>query len=117
MSEQPAGDKDAGAAPGSHFVLEGLQVRVFPEQAADLRDGNCATPATNGIARLVAGNGTGAGRVNRQPPNSRPLRNQRACDDRKQGNGQSNSDGRDGHDAEKGAGRHTVKPPRGSDRS
>ena len=99
-TEQPACDIDAGAAPGFGFGFRGPQAGALTEQASDLLHGRRPSPSADGVAHLIAEDGTGAGRANRPPWVHGALRNHGARDYQKQRDGQRHSDGGDGHDSE-----------------
>src|ERR1019366_1367503 len=103
-TEQPPGDKDAGAAPGIRFGFHGLQADAPAEQAAEPGDDSRPSPSADGVAGLIAEDGTGAGCANSPPEAHGALRNHRARDNQKERDGQRRADGGNGHDAEKGRG-------------
>jgi hypothetical protein len=69
-----------------------------------LGDDSRPSPSADGVASLIAEDGTGAGRANSRPEVHRALRNHRARDNQKERDGQRHSDGGNGHDSEKGRG-------------
>src|ERR1039457_5026084 len=80
------------------------QVGAPAEQAAEPGDDSRSSPSADGVAGLIAEDGTGAGRANGPPEVHGALRNHGAGDNQKERDGQRHSDGGNGHDAEKGRG-------------
>src|ERR1019366_2957878 len=103
-TEQPAGDKYAGAAPGFRFGFHGLEAGAPSEQAAEPGDDRRPSPSADGVAGLIAEDGTCAGCANSPPEVHGALRNHRAGDNQQERDGQRQPDGGNGHDSEKGRG-------------